>query len=293
MLLSTSTNQRFALITSLVLAAVLTLYLAKLTWAVFAPEQRVVGSSDVDTGPITTPVGGLSSIRQLKKSLAEHNPWHSVMALSADSTVSLEDAEESTLDITLLGTMVLRGMESWAVVTEGKKGNDQQVVREGDLIAGVRLERISRKAIYLRNKGRLEVISMFEDELSAETVAQATPGKAKTIKKTAKRRATVYEIPRSRYTDLLQQGMGLLKGVGINPYMSGAKSQGYQVTLPEGSVFGDFGLKSGDVVETVNGVPVTEATKIGGLLRNLSQQEEVAVDIMRDGNPRKIVIDIR
>ncbi len=287
---SAENNQRVALASALVMLLCLAVVLAQTTWRFVVDDSMTVSISN-NAKPATqrrNTTAANSPLRQLQNQLRSFNPWHAPLAVSNSVDIALSEAEVSKLDITLKGTMVISATEAWAIVLEGKD-KQQKVLQEGDIIAGATVEKITRKTLFLKNGDRLEMLAMADDKL--ESIRGGGKGSAGAAQQ-QQRRSSVFTVARGDYSDLVKKGMGLLKGVGINPYMQGDKSVGYQIKLPENSIFAEYGLKSQDVVETVNGVPVTQSAKLGGLLRNLKQQETLEVEILRNGEPRKVVVNI-
>lgn len=283
-------NLRAARVVSVALVAALLVVAALLTWEVLLPPQgEEMAPADNGAGVVAEVSETLPPLSRFRAALGRANPWQQAPVVAEVTQPAKESAVESKLDITLLGTLVGLGDQSWAIVRKGK-GPEQLSLRVGDVIEDARVEGIERFLLYLRNGDRLEMITMAQDALGP--ASRASSGGA-AVPAADRRVGVAFDLSRQRYGEMMRQGISLLKGASLSPYADGGQTLGYQVRLGERSPFREFGLESGDVVESVNQVPVTDSARMGGLFRSLAQQQEIRVNLLRDGQRRQVTINIR
>jgi S1-C subfamily serine protease len=57
-------------------------------------------------------------------------------------------------------------------------------------------------------------------------------------------------------------------------------------------VLGKLGLQPEDVVTAINGVPVTDPSRIGAAVAGLSQAARIEVQVRRNGQSQTLTVDI-
>lgn len=81
--------------------------------------------------------------------------------------------------------------------------------------------------------------------------------------------------------------------VRILPYNKGGRFGGYEVRPGrDAATLTRFGLRAGDVVTAVNGVPLNTPAAGLGILRDLRDAKQVRLDIQRNGVPQTIVLNL-
>ena len=242
------------------------------------PAQALVES--VVTGEIPPPDVVL-------RSLSRFNPWERPLpkevAPPPPPPPPLEETVVvSELALDLIGTMLLPGDASWATLVRRNSRSKQISLRLGEEVDGAILERIARKAVFLRNHGRLEKLSMLGSKdkgmENRSTGAPVTGAK---------------KLSRKVYDRLLSKGMGLLAGVNITPFYQGANSVGYRLKFPKNNAdMRQFGLVNGDVVKKVNGISVLDGSKLTGFAPKLKGQSSLSIEVLRNNRPETIQLKI-
>jgi len=215
--------------------------------------------------------------------------WEENPVVTSEPVREAEQVVESGLDLILHGTMVNPARDSWAIISEKGKNAPQEIIQVGDSIKNATVERIERYAVYLRNNARLEVITMEEQKAKDRFAKQA--GHKPQI--AVSRPGVNFELPRKEFSDYLARGISVLKGTSFAPFNEGANTLGYQLKLSGTSVFHDFGLKTGDIVESINGISVTDSGKLASLMRNMNKQSSLELNILRNGEARAVTVNIR
>jgi general secretion pathway protein C len=86
----------------------------------------------------------------------------------------------------------------------------------------------------------------------------------------------------------------ILAETGISPRTDEEESQGLQIThLPDGTLLSEIGLLPGDVLISVNEVPLTSMSALTGLLPQLRSESEIRVLLERRGQVLRLAYHIR
>ena len=91
---------------------------------------------------------------------------------------------------------------------------------------------------------------------------------------------------------MLGPGFGRLLGSArVESVKNNGKLVGYEFkSMRPNSDFLKFGLKIGDVVESVNGFPVSDPSKAMMLLQTLRNESNISVRVLRSGRPVSVNI---
>ncbi len=268
--------------------------LARITWLLIPPSEslRSVPSPFVnggdDGGPATADGDPATPLANVLESLRRFDPWGVPIEEKKPEPqpVVVEEAVISQLDLELIGTMVLPNDASWAVLVR-KSGSRKQITRRvGEEVDGAILERVERNAVFFRNQSRLERITLAKIDGSGRTTtgSPAATGRSSKVKK---------NISRKRFKRLLDKGPGLLAGVNVSPRHRGSKLIGYGIRYAGSHTeLNMLGLSSGDTIQKVNGVSVTDTQGITRLAARLKNSSSVRIDLLRGGRPHTIQIGI-
>lgn len=175
-----------------------------------------------------------------------------------------------------------------ALVTEVAQGSNADTVgiSPGDVIVSV-------------NGKQIDGVGQLNDQLSRYRIGEAVElgvhrkGGVKPVK------LTLSEIPNSK-----KQGAAMAEksriGLGLADLNSATRDEfsirvtyGVVITVVQPGGLGDeIGLKPGDVIQTVNRVPVTSANELDALLRRLPQGQRVLLGVVRGTVGNLILIAI-
>jgi len=261
--------------------------LAQLTWQLFLPStpETVLPAPGAVTARPTT-----NESARVRSGLAVPLFGTEVKA-SAQPTVAVPvEAPPTRLDLKLRGVAAAEeGALSWAII----EGPDRQSLpyRTGDALPGdAELIRIETNRVILRHDGTVEAL-YFSDErpplaTASRTAATSRSGSAIQLSPQSSTRIREYLglLPSdpSRMTELVRalpvMENGTLKGFRLFP--------GQQRKL-----FAEAGLRRGDIVTRVNGLPLNDPARGMELLNQLASASRFEIEILRRGQPQ--VLDIR
>jgi general secretion pathway protein C len=184
------------------------------------------------------------------------------------------DAPSSPSDGALLtGTILSTQSDDTRAIISDRRGH-QRVYARGDEIAdGGEVVEIHRDYVVVRRGGRMETFK-FSWNAATRKFERATPGAAQ-------------ETPPEDYQEVLRHAMfthpELLLGlVGATAVVEGGHFRGYRVTQPKDPAFLEsLGLKPGDMLTAVNGVPLDTPDYGAQVLDALSGGEELTFTVQR------------
>jgi len=283
----TSLLPRLPGLASLLLVVVIGAVLAQLTWQLLLPptsDQGLSAPNSLSAGAtVTQPPRTRSGL--------------AVPLFGAEETVTNQptvivpvEAPPTRLDLKLRGVAVAdEEALSWAIV----EGSDRQSLpyRIGDALPGeAELLQIETDRVILRHDGAVEAL-YFSDEVPRPTAAArtaTTSGRGSEIRLSPQSSTRIREylslLPSdpTRMTELVRalpvMENGVLKGFRLFP--------GQQRAL-----FGEAGLRRGDIATRINGLPLDDPARGMELLNQLASASRFEIEILRRGQPQ--VLDIQ
>ncbi|EDY86379.1 general secretion pathway protein C [gamma proteobacterium HTCC5015] len=202
----------------------------------------------------------------------------------------IENAPETRLDLVLRGVLAIEPQESaLALISRGTAGL-QEVYGIGDTLPGnAELVEVHSDRVIIQYQGRYETLTLQDaPELNIaskdEPQSQFLPGNASRKQAIAPSRAA------SLRDKFLKSPSSLMELVTIKPKQENGELVGYQVN-PKGdpALFYQTGLRDGDVIVSVNSVPVNKPRKINKL-RNADQYDVV---VLRNGSKQLLSISFK
>ena len=217
-----------------------------------------------------------------------------------------ENAATTSLSLQLQGIIASSvAEESRAIIADG---NSQLLYAIGDDMPQgnrVKLAKILEQRVILDNNGRAESLWLYSEEdfknsPSNQRERQASNGPppgydptrgkageaARALTKATQR--TVKIDPKSK-----DAPKSINDVVRFSVYRKEGKMQGYRVRPGRNAdLFKQAGLKTGDIVTSVNGIVVDDPRKIRSVYDSLKQAPEAQLEVLRDGAPVNITISL-
>ncbi len=267
------------------------LELARISWLLVPLPEPLSGDASPATNVATgkgTPASrrGPVSMPALLESLRRFDPWGGpvVKKKPEPKPIVVEEAVVSQLDLDLIGTMVLPNEGSWAVLVRKSRSKKQITLQVWEEVDGAVLERVERNAVYFRNQNRLERITLAKIDGRGKSSKPVAGGNSTGVKK---------NISRKRFKRLIDKGTGLLAGVNVSPSHRGSKLIGYNLRYAGSNrELSMLGLSSGDTIQKVNGVSVTDTPSITRLVTRMKNSSSVRIELLRGGRPHTIHIGV-
>ncbi|MFP4032564.1 MAG: type II secretion system protein GspC [Desulfococcaceae bacterium] len=203
---------------------------------------------------------------------------------------SLDELKQSDLELQLYGTVIGDPKISYAVIRD-LKARQQELFRVGDTIRDATIQRILRNKIVLRRNGEREVL-----QLADRGAPRRRPVARRPVARSGGAQATTQRIAvsRARVNQAMNNLGGLMKQARIRPHFRNGKPDGLTLSrIRRGSIFGQLGLRSGDIIQGVNGQPVRTVDDALSFYQGLKSSDQVSLEIRRRGQTRGIEYNIR
>ena len=204
---------------------------------------------------------------------------------SEPETPSVETLEKTSLDLTLLGTIILEPQGAFAIIEEGRK-KEQKRYQKGDMVQDAQIKAVLREKVILHYKGRDEVLLMGAakgSELSPSPTF-LPPSQAM-----AEEPGEKTSLSRSLVDEALGNINKLMGDVRVRPHFSRGKPDGLLLYgIKKDSLFQTMGLKNGDIIMGVDGREIESVDDALTFYEQLKDSSDVNVQIKRRGRTKEI-----
>jgi len=201
------------------------------------------------------------------------------------STTPAADAPKTTLNLQLVGTILVSTGDYRLAAIQVKGAKEQKLYKIGDSVSGAAIVSVERNRVGLLNNGRLEILEIdYSKSSSAKSGAGRMGGAAGLgLKDVVESGENNYLVSR-RYADSQLKNMSrLLTQVRAVPNMdkSGVTNGFKLFSIKKGSLFSRIGFKNHDVVQRINGVEINSAEKGLELFQALRNESSFEIDLLR------------
>ena len=195
--------------------------------------------------------------------------------------------------VRLTGT--IPGISVWIQETQ----KPQTIVLKGQQLKGYTLTAVEEDRIILQ-KGptTLTVLLRYSVESSASAKkpasAVSSPRAATPEALSAARPGQQGAISRETVNQLLMDPLEEMKKFRLRPKFDGDTAQGIEVQwLDDKSILTSLGVKAGDVVQTVNGVPIRNMGDVVNVINSLMSGNTFDVQVVREGKSEMLNYNIK
>lgn len=217
--------------------------------------------------------------------------------------VKLQDAPETTLRLTLSGTVASDDPKIAAAIIENN--GKQETYGVGDKITGTRatLESVAQDRVLIKQSGRLETLMLdgFKYQKASNSAQKFSnaqpsspiiaPSKPNIIDQRDNR--LLSESAKQLKQDISSDPGKIVDHLKIAPKRRDGEIVGYQLmpgNNPE--FFKASGLKSGDIAVQMNGLDLTLPSEAAQALQALKQDSDLSLLVERDGDVIEILFSI-
>lgn len=261
-------------VASVLLILLLAWLLAQLTWSLIPRKatQATVASAPASVAHPAVEAGQVAD-------------RHLFGTASAQGNAS--NAPDTTLNLTLHGIVAgKRASDSRALIVVN--GDEEPYAVGAQLPGGAVIRSIYPDRVLLARDGRLEALRLPHDD-SNGTGAVMQPSMGLQPRAMMPGPQSLGQL-RQEITNNPQRLMDVVRAM---PVMDHGKLTGYRI-YPAGnpSVFNQLGLRPGDVVTAVNGIPLTDPAQSMRVLSSLKTSEQVSVTLTRNGQQQTQVLQM-
>jgi general secretion pathway protein C len=164
----------------------------------------------------------------------------------------------------------------------------------GDMVGAATVESIESDRVVLRHVGKRKVLPL---QSGAVTPAKGRPSEDKPLNtqnttNAGKRVSVDPQTPGNRPS--MSYVEDVFHKAKIEPYVQNGRTEGLKITgLESTPLSGLFGLKNGDVVQTVNGQSLTSKQKAFQVLQKAKKQSTLQIQLLRDGKAKELSFDLQ
>ncbi len=197
--------------------------------------------------------------------------------------VVVENLQPTSLKLKLLGTVTGDNDKAFAVI-QGSQQKQQQLYRIGDTIQNATLKMILREKIILHVNGKDEILEI--DKAQAKKTRRLSSKSARTGSHNIK-------VKRSRVESATKDINKLMQQARVRPHFTNGKADGLSLTgIKPNSIFRDMGLRSGDIITSVNGDNIESVEDVLKFYKSLQSAESVNLKLKRRGRMKTIDYNI-
>jgi general secretion pathway protein C len=203
------------------------------------------------------------------------------------------DAPDTALNLVLKGILSYGDETSSRALIADASGKEKPYSVGDDIPGGAILKAIHADRVILERNGRFETLRL--DRSKSSSAGSSAPASASTVRgnttvTTKSGEATTLAELRN---ELLREPGKASQYVRLQPVYSEGKLQGYRIYPGANrTLFQSVGLRAGELVTSVNGVPLDDAAKALQLMGNLRDVSELSLVLERGGETRTINLNL-
>ncbi len=202
----------------------------------------------------------------------------------------IEGLEPTTLNVALLGTVSGDQQNARAVIEETDK-RKQGLYKVGDSIQDAIVKRILREKVILKVGDKDEILTMKEPSSSKKPAhaKRAGRGAGRRFSRDTRTRGSTITVKRSDIQESIKDINQLLSQARIQPHYKDGAADGLSVSrIKRGSIFSKLGLRNGDIVQDINGNPLSSPEDVLSLYEKLKSGDQASLQITRRGRQRTL-----
>jgi general secretion pathway protein C len=190
--------------------------------------------------------------------------------------------------------VALSGREAHAVI-EDTATHRQDLYRVGDEVGGARVAAIDWDRVTLASAGGEETLVLATPESAPPSGDEPTAPAARSPDDRIRHVAeNAFIVDRRELVGAVDNMSGLMTQLRAVAEVEDGRPAGFRLfQIRDDSLFARLGLRNGDVVQRVNGSPMSDPTALLAFLKRLHDEPRVALDIVRGGAPRTLVYELR
>ena len=160
-------------------------------------------------------------------------------------------------------------------------GREKLVLLKGEGTKGWKLLKVGEKYAYLSYRGKGVKLPLPQEKSGIK--------EPQTVVKTE---TEEHRLSRALVNRLMADYGQLLSQIDVVPYMENGKTVGFRIRwLQPGSLFAKLGFKVGDVILSVNNIPIKKTEDVFRAVQIIRNEPSIRVKVLRNG--KEHYIDIR
>lgn len=263
--------------------------LARFTWSLVSPEEpagKPVLPEIASSGSYTQSINldNLTSLDLFGAADRRNGP------------ANTRNAPKTSLNVRLIGVSASSDpARSAAIIQQGSR-QQTYIIGENLGSSSVTVEEIHADRVILDNNGRLETLVMEdigEDRPALSLVVDEPSGEAGRTENVSPGGAEEPVSVEQQLAQVANNPASLLDYVNISPVQSNGELKGYKLTSGQNpELFRKAGFQNGDLAIAINGYDLTDMEQAMLASQELSQQEQVTIEIERDGERMELSFEL-
>ncbi len=286
-------DRRAAVAISLLLVLFLAQALARLTWTLLPPPPADPAALALFAGPGE---GGVAArpAQVSARAIAQLHLFGEARK-AAPKTQAVVEAPDTRLNLKLRGVVASHDPAyARAIVADGKGVEDAFAVG-ATLPGNAVLKEIYADRIILEYRGQLETLRLPQESETASAASnRRASGRgrgAPVAMATGDTGALLHQYREALIKDP-QSVLSLVRAEPVRDKNTG-RLRGYRLRPgKDRALLGRFGLRSGDVVTAVNGMPMDNPLKALELMRDIGNISQIQLEVERNGSPQSFSFQI-
>ncbi|MDH5326066.1 MAG: type II secretion system protein GspC [Gammaproteobacteria bacterium] len=288
-------DKRMPAMVTILLVIMLGNTLAQITWKLVpVPEHRSTFSQD-NRGHVS-PVSRTNAQEPVALQISAWNlfgKFEQQVVVEDSPPPPVEDAPETRLNLKLKGVFATKDPYSGLAIIADSKGDDAYFSTGETVTAGAVLAQVFEDKVLLERNGSYETLklpvelppSTGADEMRRDASLRRSSAPSRDLQMNPAAQTTL-----KKYRDDLVNNPQTVMSkfpLRVQPYNKGGKLVGYRVRPgKDRKLLGMLGLRNGDVVTSVNGIPLDNPLKALEIIKALPSTTQFTVDFERNGVPQ-------
>ena len=206
-----------------------------------------------------------------------------------------DEPPPTTLNVILKGTAVLEPEQDSLAVIYDKGTQKEQLYHIGDSLYDASVETISADRIILKRNGALETLTIIREEQGESSGRPAPkslkPGSSSMVER---KDSQNYVLDREQVSEMITNINQFMTQLRVRPHFSDGKPVGYLVSdIKPGSLIEQIGLQNGDIIKSVNGMPITKPDQAFAAYQQLMDESQVTLELQRGRGTQVITYELK
>lgn len=215
------------------------------------------------------------------RSISRRNLFNTKPAAEGETeSIDVESMKKTDLNLRLWGTVTGDKGDTYAVI-EDPEAKEQNLYRAGDTIQKATVRMILREKVVLLVDGQDEILEIEKDTDGNKKgrTGKGAPGRTRAVPRGRK-----ISMQRSQIKDALGNVNELMRQVKVQPHFKDGEPDGLQLTnIQPSSIFGNMGLRNGDVISAVDGKKIQSVDDAMKLYKSMQSASNFKLDVQRRG----------
>ena len=205
-----------------------------------------------------------------------------------------EEMTISDIDAQLMGTIVMKPEKESLAMIQIRSNGSIIPYGVGDSLLDAKVEIIEPEYVWLRRNDQLEVLPLHGEKKATGKKGTKKDKKASDDSGISKAGKDKYTVDQAIFDELLQNPEKLYTQIRATEHKKDGEVDGYRVSgIRRKSVFYKLGIKNGDVIHNVNGMPLTNLSEAMKAFESLQSSRDFNFDITRRRKKRTMEYEVR